>query len=424
MSVRDASASQSKVRQIGHTILDIPRRITTPSRTIKDEGDRRKARFLSVALFAATCVYPILQITSEMTNGIPFYSGSAILLASLYLLSRTNHINLTSYLTIAFAALFPFIILLVNPIWNAHNLAFQIMSWPVLAVLISSQLLTKERITVLIVVLNLGLVVISIIHPGIVFADAIEFILVSFAIQSLLGLTTWTSEYYLERIEQSKRTLESRRRELEIYTSLLRHDLANDIQMVLGGLELAQMSSEDQNKKQLAFIESTLAAAERMRSLIHVFSLTEDELDEDIVTVLQTISKRAEIAFKGLTVDINFQSALRPRKFYYGKLTALAFENLLRNTAQHAGDSPTVRIHIKETETHLDIVFEDDGPGINEKIRNQLFGRGVTTGSKGRGVGLYLTRAIIESEGGTIELIDCEKSGCRFNIKLPAQKIR
>ena len=356
--------------------------------------------------------------------GIPFYSGSAIFLAVLYLLSRTDHINLTTFLSITFATLFPFVILIANPIWNAHNLAFQIMTWPVFAVLLGSQLLNKERITGLIIVINLGLVSVSLLHSGIVFADAIEFILLSFAIQSLLGLTTWTSEYYVEKIEQSKRALESRRRELEIYTSLLRHDLANDIQMVLGGLELAQMSSEGQNKKQMAFIESTLAAAERMKSLIHVFSLTEDELGEDFVTVLKTISKRAEIAFKGLAVAINIQTNAPTHKFYYGKLTALAFENLLRNTAQHAGDTPKVQIHIRETDSHLDIIFEDDGPGIDGRIRNQLFGRGVTTGSKGRGVGLYLTKAIIESEGGSIKLIHSDKPGCRFNIKLPAQKNR
>ena len=419
MSERDASDNKSKVRLIGRALLDIPRRITAPAKTITDEGDRRKARFLSVALFAATCVYPILQITSEMTMSLPFYSGSAIILASFYILSRTDHVNLTSSLTITFTALFPFVILLANPVWNAHNLAFQIMSWPVLAVLIGSQLLSRKSIAALIVLISSGLVIVSLLHPGIVFADATEFILVSFAIQALLGLTTWTSEYYIEMVEESKRKIESRRRELEIYTSLLRHDLSNDIQMVLGGLELAQMTSENQNKKQLAFIESTLAAAERMRSLIHVFSLSEDELDEDFVTVLQTISKRAEIAFKGLTVNIYIHPNIRDRRFYYGKLTALAFENLLRNTAQHAGDSPTVRIDITPIESHLDIIFRDDGPGIDEQIRGQLFGRGVTTGNKGRGVGLYLTRAIIESEGGTIELAKINQPGCCFNIKLP-----
>jgi len=56
-----------------------------------------------------------------------------------------------------------------------------------------------------------------------------------------------------------------------------------------------------------------------------------------------------------------------------------------------------------------------------------LFGKGVTTGSKGRGLGLYLTKTIIESEGGSIELVDTGRPGCCFHIRLPrtySQKIQ
>ena len=419
MSERDDSAIESKLRQLGSAIVDLPRRITEPSKSITDEGERRKARFLSVALFAATSVYPILQITSEVTMGIPYYSGSAILLAALYLLSRTRHIKITSTTTIIYVAVFPFIILLYNPVWHSYNLAFQILSWPVLSVLIGSQLLSKEKITALIIGINVGLTAVSLLHPGIIFTDAIEFITISFAIQTLLGITTWTHEYYSKKIEHSNRAIEARRRELEIYTSLLRHDLANDIQMVLGGLELAQITADGKNRKQDAFLESTLAAAERMKSLIHIFSLTENELENDLVSVLELICKRAEIAFKGMSVTLEIDEDVRDHKIFYGKLTALAFENLLRNTAQHAGDTPNVRVTITQTEEHLDIVFEDDGPGVFEEIREQLFGKGVTTGTKGRGLGLYLTKTIIESEGGTIKLVKSERPGCCFHIQLP-----
>ena len=418
MSEREYRAKKTRLSRIGKAILDLPKRITEPSKSIEDEGNRRKARFLSIALFAATIVYPILQITSEVTNGIPYYSLSAIYLGVLYLMSRTKHLRLTSALTIIFTASFPFILLIFNSIWSSHNLAFQILTWPVLAVLIGSQLLSKEKEAVLIIFISFGLTILCWIHPGILFSDAIEFIAVSFALQALLWFTNWTNEYYVMKIEQSNRSIENRRRELEIYTSLLRHDLSNDIQMVQGGLELAQITS-DEPKKQAAFIDSTLAAAERMRSLIHMFSLSEDDLENDIATVLELICKRAQIAFKRMQINLEMDEEVRNHPLYYSKLTALAFENLLRNTAQHAGASPNVEIKIALTDNHLVIVFEDDGPGIAEEIREQLFGRGVTTESKGRGLGLYLTKNIIESEGGSIKLIETGKPGCCFHIQLP-----
>jgi signal transduction histidine kinase len=120
-----------------------------------------------------------------------------------------------------------------------------------------------------------------------------------------------------------------------------------------------------------------------------------------------------------MKVNLTIQEKVRDRKIYYGKLTALAFENLLRNTAQHAGNTPTVNIVISQTNDHLDIQFEDDGPGVSKEIREELFGKGVTTGSKGRGLGLYLTKAIIETEGGSIKLINNGRPGCSFHIQLP-----
>ena len=418
MSQRVEDAEKSRLMYIVRVLLDLPRRITEPSKSITDEGERRKARFLSVALFIGTSVFPILQITSDVTMGIPYYSGAAVFLAVLYLLSRTNHVRITSAISITFVGLFPFMVLLLNPSWSSHDLAFQIFPWPVLAVLIGNQLLSKEKEAALIAMINVGLIVVCLLHPGIIFADAIEFIGVSFTIQTLIGIAAWTTEYYSTKVEESNRTIEARRRELEIYTSLLRHDLSNDIQMVLGGLELSQLTL-DKPKRQASFLESTLAAAERMKSLIHIFSISEDELDSDLVSVLELICRRAEIAFKGMKVILDIKEDVRECKIFYGKLTALAFENLLRNTAQHAGETPTVQITISQSNNHFDIVFEDDGPGVSEEIRKQLFGKGVTTGSKGRGLGLYLTKAIIESEGGTIELVESEKTGCCFHIKLP-----
>lgn len=418
----EVTQKQSKSEHLGRTILDIPRRITEPSNTIIDEVTRRKARFLSMTLFLGVMIFPILQITNNTNQEIPYYSGSALLLAFLYLLGKTEHIRLTIILSILFIALLPFVLLLTNPVWTSYSLAHQLLSWPVLAVLIGSQLLTKKKEAVLIISMNLGLIFVCILHPGIVilFLDAAELIAVSIAIQTLLWFASWTVEYYTTKIEQSKRALEIRGRELEIYTSLLRHDLANDIQMVLGCLELSQMT-EDDPKRHASFLVSTLAAADRMKSLIHMFSVTEGELGDDIVTVLNQISKRAQIGFKGMTVTLDIEDEVLNQPVSYGKLTALAFENLLRNSAQYAGDKPVVQIKISRTQDHLEIIFEDDGPGVAEKIRDQLFVKGVTTGKEGRGVGLYLTKKIIELEGGSIQLITNERPGCCFEIHLPLQ---
>ncbi|MHA2223160.1 MAG: ATP-binding protein, partial [Candidatus Thorarchaeota archaeon] len=61
-----------------------------------------------------------------------------------------------------------------------------------------------------------------------------------------------------------------------------------------------------------------------------------------------------------------------------------------------------------------------DGPGIDEKIRPNIFNKGVTTRGEGKGLGLYLSKRIIESYGGTIELMDASiGTGAAFLISVP-----
>jgi signal transduction histidine kinase len=398
-------------------ILELPKTLTRPSRVITEGGQRRRARFLRTALFTALCVFPIIQITSDPVQGIPFYSSLTIFAAAVYLLSGTVHIRLAAALTIVCAACIPIVVLAIYPVWTRDALAFQILTWPVLSVLVATQLISIRKQSLLIGGLSIAILVLGIMHPGIHFSNAVESVALFFAIGVLLMFTSWNQDYYSTSLEQSNRHLDARRRELEIYTSLLRHDLGNDLQLILGGIELSQMAIGE--PRQEAFLESTHAAAQRMRSLLHIFSMTDAELDDNIVAVLEKIGKRAEIAFKGMRVSINIADVVRNKPPKYGRLVALAFENLLRNASQHAGNNPRVDIGITQSSEKLEIRFGDDGPGIDPSICEDLFERGTSTGSEGKGLGLYLAKTIVESENGSIEHVITDNPGCHFLIKLP-----
>jgi signal transduction histidine kinase len=382
-----------------------------------DEGTKRKARFLRITLLTAICVFPLLQIISNPVPQFPIYAILTVGIAFVYLLSGTEHIRLSSAITIITAASIPFVILILIPVWNRASLTFQVISWPVLAALIGSQLISTRKMTFLVGCMNLGLLIIIILHPGIDISNGLEAIGVAFLITVFLLITSWTQQYYSLSLTKSNRDLETKRKEMEMYTRILRHDLSNDIQMVLGGIELSQMSTGEY--KQKAYLESTLAAAERMRSLLQMFSLTEAELDSDILTVLETIAQRAEIAFKGMLVTIDATDEVREASPKFGRLVAIAFENLIRNSAQHAGNMPNVEITLSISGESLEILFGDDGPGIDLEIRENLFHQGATSGKPGKGMGLYLTKSILESENGSIELITEDRPGCYFFIKLP-----
>lgn len=95
--------------------------------------------------------------------------------------------------------------------------------------------------------------------------------------------------------------------------------------------------------------------------------------------------------------------------------------NLLRNAAQAAGEhraDPQVMLRIAEDARH-DVVISvaDNGPGIPEALREDVFLPFFTTRRSGSGIGLNLARQIVVAHGGTID-IDAEAAGATLVIRL------
>lgn len=101
-----------------------------------------------------------------------------------------------------------------------------------------------------------------------------------------------------------------------------------------------------------------------------------------------------------------------------------ALVNLLRN-AVDATPGGQVRLAWKTTDNHIELVVEDDGPGIEAEIADRLFEPFFTTKSvgKGTGLGLAVVHGIIEEHDGHIEVEDSPLGGARFRLLLPAERI-
>jgi two-component system sensor histidine kinase FlrB len=225
----------------------------------------------------------------------------------------------------------------------------------------------------------------------------------------------------LSNVTTRKRTEEEReqqRRVISLYASLLTHDVGNDLQAVLGYVEGASITFDQDREKSKAMLRSAEAAGQRMSNLIKTFKIESIPAHIEVVAMLKDTARRAELAHMGLKIHLDADPDTVTLRSPGGSLLPTAIENIFRNTAQHASEHPEVYVHVSREEENLVISISDNGPGISADLQNSLFNR--SDPRRENGLGLYLTKQIIIACGGTIELDTSAKArGASYKIRLP-----
>ena len=97
------------------------------------------------------------------------------------------------------------------------------------------------------------------------------------------------------------------------------------------------------------------------------------------------------------------------------------FNNLLINARQAipAGRRPHLTVSLQLLGTSLRVAITDNGSGISEEVRAQIFVPNFTTKAGGSGIGLAVAKRGIESAGGRLWFDTQEGEGTTFYIELP-----
>lgn len=108
--------------------------------------------------------------------------------------------------------------------------------------------------------------------------------------------------------------------------------------------------------------------------------------------------------------------------FYDARWTHEALGNLLDNAVKYSPVGSTVTVSVKNMEMFACIMVEDEGIGVPEEERAQIFrrfyrGKNVTK-EDGNGIGLYLSRIILQMEGGYIKVSSGSNGGSCFSMYL------
>jgi PAS domain S-box-containing protein len=218
-------------------------------------------------------------------------------------------------------------------------------------------------------------------------------------------------------VRQSTDTeLKSSVRDLELYSSILRHDFANDIMLILNQIEAAEILGLDE--KQLREIMNTSkVAAERMDQVLSVFQAEGTKSRNRVRDLLEEVIEQSKKAHPSLAIELELDEETATAEIAGGRLLPMVFSNLLRNVEDYAGRRSIVNIKSTKMEGEIEFIVTDDGPGVDESIKDKLFQAGVST--SGGGLGLYLCKRVVEGYRGSMEYVDSDNSGAVFRIVLP-----
>jgi signal transduction histidine kinase len=131
---------------------------------------------------------------------------------------------------------------------------------------------------------------------------------------------------------------------------------------------------------------------------------------------------QGDAANRGVHVELHVEPDL-PAVAVDADRLRQALLNLLRNGLEAAGKGGTVRISARrhpEGDDGVDLVIEDNGPGVPQSSREKIFSPFFTTKKEGTGLGLVVAREIAREHGGDLSVVDGALGGAAFVVRLPA----
>lgn len=216
-----------------------------------------------------------------------------------------------------------------------------------------------------------------------------------------------------EMQDRIRRLVEDRTR----MVAAISHDLGTPITRLRLRAEFVE--DEEQRTKMLADLDDM----EKMVSSVMAFARDEAAREPRAAVDLKTLLQRVcdDMADASQPVELSIDSGATP---YSCQPVAMrrALTNLIDNAVKYGQQA---RVSLKAFESGIEIRIDDDGPGISEEFREDVFrpfqriegSRSRETG--GVGLGLSVARAIIRAHGGDVGLMNRNEGGLRVTVWLP-----
>lgn len=226
--------------------------------------------------------------------------------------------------------------------------------------------------------------------------------------------------------KQLKQLIDSQRR--------LLHDVSHEVRSPLARMQLAIDLARQQPEKVDAAIERIERESGRIDRLMEEL-LTLSRLEagaygdlDDPVDIIELIDEIVEDAqFEAQAKGCRVEFASLPHVIVKGRVELLqrAIENVIRNAVKHTRRDSQVGVAVSKAGNSLIIRISDEGPGLPASALGTIFEPFVRfhedRGNDGYGLGLAITREVVEAHRGSIRATNRDGGGLCVEINLPLQ---
>ncbi|WP_283401571.1 PAS domain S-box protein [Halorubrum sp. DM2] len=216
-----------------------------------------------------------------------------------------------------------------------------------------------------------------------------------------------------------------REQRLTVLNRVLRHNIRNDVNVIQGRLEMLVDDLSIENEHTDIINKHLSNIIELSQTARNIEQLQDDsEAERTTVDLGVMLRKRVEqLRIKSQNSHISDEIP-ESLSVVAHELLPYAFDNILDNAIEH-NDSEiprvTVAVEVGPSQNHVTVSVADNGPGLPSIEQEVLTSETETSLSHSSGLGLWLTRWIVRSSGGSITVRESEFGGTCVSVRLRAQ---
>ena len=221
-------------------------------------------------------------------------------------------------------------------------------------------------------------------------------------------------EYHEQELRKFSASLAAANKKLSLLSSITRHDINNQLTVLVGYLTILQMKQPDTTHND--YFEKVATSAQRISAMIQFTGEYEKigvnaPVWKDTRTIVENAAKQATLGQVIVKNDLPAGTEI-----FADPLVVKVFYNLMDNAVRYGGKISTIRFSFKECDGDQILVCEDDGDGVVAEDKERIFERGF---GKNTGMGLALSQEILSITGINISEKGDPGKGARFEMLVP-----